>query len=150
MNGLVVFGCLAMAATLCMTVYAAFQQVGEGQSVRESIMEAWTNVGIGFGINYVANLLVLPLAGLPVTPAGAFWIGCIFTGISVCRSFLIRRWYNWRTVRKEDPRQQWHPTEKDLADLEHHSREAYEQRIRDGRPVAGSWKQIIPSEEGRT
>lgn len=98
MNWLIFFGCLAMAFTVVMTVYAALQAAGQGQSVRESIMEAWTNVAIGFGINYMANLLVLPLAGLAVTPGGAFWIGCIFTGISVCRSFLIRRWYNWRML----------------------------------------------------
>lgn len=94
-----IVGCFAVLLTIALTVYAAFQASGSGQSVRESIMEAWTNVAIGFGINYVANLLVLPLAGLAVTPGGAFWIGCIFTGISVCRSFVIRRWYNWRMVR---------------------------------------------------
>lgn len=98
MSLLVTVGCLAILATIALTLYAAMQAAGEGQSVRESIYEAWTNVAIGFGINYVANLLVLPLAGLAVTPIGAFWIGCIFTSISVCRSFIIRRWYNWRML----------------------------------------------------
>ena len=86
--------------TIAMTTYGALasSKVG-GQSMRESMLETWTNIGIGFGINYAANLLVLPLAGMPVTHMGAFQIGIIFTAISVARSFLIRRWYNYRMAR---------------------------------------------------
>lgn len=68
--------------------------------MRESMLETWTNIGIGFGINYVANLVVLPLAGLPVSMGDAFLIGVIFTAISVVRSFWIRRIYNLRMVAK--------------------------------------------------
>lgn len=100
MSLLITIGCLAILATIALTVYAALQSAGYGQTVRESIAEAWTNVAIGFSINYVANLLVLPLAGLDVTAGGAFWIGCIFTGISVVRSFVIRRLYNRRMIRQ--------------------------------------------------
>lgn len=99
MSWLVSIALFSIALTVIMTAYAALATSEHGgQSFRESMTEAWTNVGIGFGINYVANLTVLPLAGLDVTPTGAFWIGCIFTAISVIRSFLIRRWYNWRMV----------------------------------------------------
>lgn len=98
MSILVSIAIVSIALTIAMTIFAAMQNGGDGQSFRESIKEAWTNVAIGFGINFVANLVVLPLDGHHVTPAGAFWIGCIFTGISVCRSFLIRRWYNWRML----------------------------------------------------
>ena len=101
MSPLILTALACIAATIAITVFAARAGSSEGQSFRESISEAWTNVAIGFGINYVANLLVLPLAGLPVTPSGAFWSGCIFTGISVVRSFLIRRHYNWRMVRSQ-------------------------------------------------
>ena len=83
--------------TIAITTYGALATSKHGgQSMRESMLETWTNIGIGFGINYAANLVVLPLAGLPVSAGGAFQIGVIFTAISVVRSFAIRRWYNYR------------------------------------------------------
>lgn len=59
-----------------------------------SFAEAWANIAIGFGINWAANLLVLPMFGLPVTAGQAFWIGVVFTGISLVRSYLLRRVFN--------------------------------------------------------
>lgn len=59
-----------------------------------SFTEAWANIAVGFGINYAANLAVLPLFGLAVTAGDAFWIGVIFTGISLARSYVLRRWFN--------------------------------------------------------
>lgn len=59
-----------------------------------SFAEAWANIAVGFGINFVANLLVLPLFGLHVTPSDAFGIGVIFTAISLARSYVLRRWFN--------------------------------------------------------
>jgi hypothetical protein len=59
-----------------------------------SFVEAWANIAVGFGINYCANLLVLPLFGLNVTPSDAFGIGVIFTVISLVRSYILRRWFN--------------------------------------------------------
>jgi hypothetical protein len=100
MSILVQVGVLSVLLTVGFTFWAALQKSSlGGQTVRASIAEAWTNIAIGFAINYVANLLVLPLAGLPVSASGAFWIGCIFTAISVMRSFLLRRWFNWQMVR---------------------------------------------------
>ncbi|WP_396190023.1 hypothetical protein [Flavobacterium sp.] len=64
------------------------------QSKVGSFVEAWANIAVGFGINYAANLTVLPLFGLAVTPGAAFWIGVIFTGISLVRSYVLRRWFN--------------------------------------------------------
>lgn len=87
-------------ATVVITAYGALASSKHGgQSMRESMLETWTNIAIGFGINYAANMVVLPLAGLPVSMGGAFQIGVIFTAISVVRSFFIRRWYNYRSVK---------------------------------------------------
>jgi len=62
-----------------------------------SIVEAKTNIVIGFTINYVANLIVLPLFGIRgLTPANNFAIGVVFTGISIARQLVIRRWFNAR------------------------------------------------------
>ena len=60
-----------------------------------SIVEAKTNLAIGFCINYAANLIVLPLLWNPAKPlASAFYIGLVFTVISVTRQLVIRRKFN--------------------------------------------------------
>lgn len=59
-----------------------------------SWLEAWSNIVIGFAINWVANLVILPLFGLPVTGLQAFHIGLIFTAISLVRSYFLRRTFN--------------------------------------------------------
>lgn len=95
-------GLLSIAFTVAFTTWAAFADSQHGgQSMRDSIKETWANIAIGFGVNYVANIIVLPLAGFNVSMGGAFWIGAIFTGISVIRSFVIRRLFNFLQVRKQ-------------------------------------------------
>lgn len=65
------------------------------QTRKGSFAEAWTNIAIGFSINYTANLLILPLFGFhSLTPGKNFVIGCIYTGISLARSYCLRRWFN--------------------------------------------------------
>lgn len=59
-----------------------------------SFAEAWANIGVGFGINYVANLAILPAFGYDVTAGDAFLIGVVFTAISLIRSYVLRRWFN--------------------------------------------------------
>lgn len=61
------------------------------QSVKRSWAEAWINVAIGYSVNFVANLTVFPMFGYNVTIHDNLIIGVIFTGISVLRSFMIRR-----------------------------------------------------------
>ena len=59
-----------------------------------SFYEACINVGIGFGINFVANLLILPLFGFHITLANNFYMGLLYTIISVIRSYVVRRWFD--------------------------------------------------------
>lgn len=59
-----------------------------------SFVEAWANIAVGFGINFTANLIVLPWFGFNVTATDAFGIGVVFTAISLARSFLLRRAFN--------------------------------------------------------
>lgn len=60
-----------------------------------SFVEAWGNVAIGFGINFTANWIILPLFGFTNFTLGKnLAIGGIFTVISVGRSYIIRRWFN--------------------------------------------------------
>jgi uncharacterized membrane protein (DUF485 family) len=66
------------------------------QSRLSSFYEACMNIAIGFSINWVANLLILPIFGFNVTGGQAFGIGVFFTAISLVRSYVIRRWFNAR------------------------------------------------------
>lgn len=60
-----------------------------------SFIESWANIAVGFTINWTANICVLPWLWDPHSPKlSAFYIGCIFTVISLCRSFVIRRYFN--------------------------------------------------------
>ena len=62
-----------------------------------SFIESWVNVLIGLGINFVANLLILPAFGFTsLTVATNVYIGLIYTAVSVVRSYAIRRWFNAR------------------------------------------------------
>jgi hypothetical protein len=66
------------------------------QSRLGSFIEALINVGIGFGINFIANLLIFPLFGFHITLSENLVMGLLYTGISVARSYCIRRWFNGR------------------------------------------------------
>jgi hypothetical protein len=74
--------------------------MGIGQSKLGSFVESWVNVAVGFGINYLGNLFILPLFGLAMTPTKAFGIGIVFTFISVARSYTLRRIFNRHTEKQ--------------------------------------------------
>jgi hypothetical protein len=59
-----------------------------------SLIEAFINVLIGFGINFAANLVILPLYGYTPTLSDNFEIGLLYTVVSIARSYIIRRWFN--------------------------------------------------------
>ncbi len=61
-----------------------------------SLIEAFVNVAIGFAINFMANMLILPLIGFHITAGQNLFIGVLYTLISVARSYAIRRWFNGR------------------------------------------------------
>jgi uncharacterized membrane protein YagU involved in acid resistance len=61
-----------------------------------SLIEAFVNVLIGFGINFTANLIILPLFGYTPSLWDNFQIGLLYTVVSIARSYIIRRWFNAR------------------------------------------------------
>lgn len=65
-----------------------------------SMLESWTNVAVGFAINYSGNIFILPLFGVNMTPHKALGIGMVFTVISVVRSYYLRRLYNTAPMRR--------------------------------------------------
>lgn len=56
-----------------------------------SLVEASVNVLIGYLVSVLANWLVLPAFGYPVSVSDSFLIGAVFTVISLIRSYAVRR-----------------------------------------------------------
>jgi hypothetical protein len=58
-------------------------------------MEALANIAVGFGVNFTANLLILPAFGFTsLTVRNNLVIGLLYTVISLGRSYILRRWFN--------------------------------------------------------
>ena len=66
----------------------------KGQSKLQSFLESCVNVVIGFGVALLAQVVVFPLFGLQASLSQNLAIGGIFTGVSIVRSYLIRRGFN--------------------------------------------------------
>lgn len=80
--------------------HSEYLRLVRGQSKRGSLVEALVNVLVGFGVATVANLLVLPLFGYSVSLVNATGIGLIFTLVSLVRSYLLRRTFNWLQLQR--------------------------------------------------
>jgi hypothetical protein len=61
------------------------------QSRLMSLVEAGTNVVVGYGIAVLTQMAVFPLFGLRATIGQNLAIGAIFTVVSLARSYLLRR-----------------------------------------------------------
>ncbi len=70
------------------------------QSKWMSLVESIANVVVGYGVAVVTQMLVFPLFGLAVTLNQNLMIGLIFTGVSLVRSYLLRRAFEARRVRQ--------------------------------------------------
>jgi hypothetical protein len=70
-----------------------------GQSRLASILEALANIVVGVGVAFIANLMILPAFGLPVSLGQAAGISAAFTAVSLVRSYVLRRIFNGITVR---------------------------------------------------
>jgi len=87
------------------TWVASLEKTAEhGQTVRESMIEAWENIFWGFLINWTANLLILPIYVDEISMWQAFLMGWPYTVISLVRQFIIRRRNNKRTIAREQER----------------------------------------------
>jgi len=64
------------------------------QTKTGSFAEAVSNIVIGFSINYAANLTIFPLFGMHIGLLNNFYMGLIYTAISLVRSYALRRWFN--------------------------------------------------------
>lgn len=64
------------------------------QTKRQSLLEAGTNIAVGYGVNMAANFALFPLFGWDITIAENVTLGVLYTAISLVRSYTLRRIYN--------------------------------------------------------
>jgi hypothetical protein len=66
-----------------------------GQSHKRSAIEASTNSIAGILTGYFSNVFLLPVFGLMVDWDTAAAMTAMFTVISIVRSYIVRRVFNW-------------------------------------------------------
>ncbi len=71
------------------------------QSRKNSIAETLTNIFVGYSINLVANLIILPIFfGIHISMQKNLELVLLYTLISVARMYFIRRFFTKRTEKK--------------------------------------------------
>ena len=64
------------------------------QSRLMSLVESVSNIVVGYGLAVLTQLLVFPMFGLHASLAENLAIGCVFTAVSLVRSYVLRRAFN--------------------------------------------------------
>lgn len=64
------------------------------QTRLHSAIESVTNVTIGYGVALAGQPVVFPLVGVAANMGQNLVIGAAFTGISLARSYAVRRLFN--------------------------------------------------------
>jgi hypothetical protein len=57
----------------------------------KSLTEAVCNIIVGYSVNFAANVAILPHFGIPFDWGVYGLIGLLYTGVSLLRSYVIRR-----------------------------------------------------------
>jgi hypothetical protein len=70
------------------------------QSRLMSLAESLANVLVGYGLAVATQILIFPLFGLVVTITENLQIGLVFTGVSIVRSYALRRGFETLRVRQ--------------------------------------------------
>ncbi len=68
------------------------------QSRFMSLVEALTNIAVGYGVAVLMQILVFPLFGLHATFGENLMIGGLFTVASLARAYVLRRLFNIRAT----------------------------------------------------
>lgn len=69
------------------------------QSKRMSLLESAINIVVGFGISLGAQMIFLPMLGVPISHTQNIVFACIMTVISLARSYLLRRLFETLHIR---------------------------------------------------
>jgi hypothetical protein len=63
-----------------------------------SLIESITNCLIGVGVATIGQIIMFPWFGIHISLSETGLIALIFTGISIVRSFALRRLFEWLRV----------------------------------------------------
>lgn len=66
------------------------------QSRRTSFIESCMQTAIGFCVALVTQQIVFPWFDIPLNGVQNIQIAVIFTGVSLVRGYIVRRWFNQR------------------------------------------------------
>lgn len=72
------------------------------QSRRASLAEAVANTIVGYLVAVATQMVVFPLFGVAVNVAAHLGIGVAFTAVSLVRSYLLRRAFEWLRTKGVD------------------------------------------------
>lgn len=64
------------------------------QTRLQSLIEAWVNIAVGLVVSISSNFLLFPLFGWPISMRQNVVLGLWMTGISLVRSYVLRRCFN--------------------------------------------------------
>ena len=64
------------------------------QTKKYSFYESCVQTCIGFVIAILAQLIIYPFMGIPVTFSQNLQLTCIFTVVSIARGYIVRRFFN--------------------------------------------------------
>lgn len=70
------------------------------QSRATSFLKSLVSTAVGFGVAFLANMIILPWFGLPISHSANLLLTAIYTVISIARGFALERVYEamgWRT-----------------------------------------------------
>lgn len=64
------------------------------QSRVRSFKEAIVNIAIGVSVALVSQIIIFPMYGIHIPLSTDLYLVMWFTGISLVRQYVIRRWFN--------------------------------------------------------
>ena len=70
------------------------------QSRLGSLTESLANILIGYLIALGAQIVIFPMVGVQASLGQNLTIGAFFTGVSLARSYILRRFFNRWTMRR--------------------------------------------------
>jgi hypothetical protein len=68
------------------------------QTRKDSVLESLSNVLIGYGVALSSQIIIFPLYGVYLPIIDNIAIGAWFTLVSITRSYVLRRWFNRKTI----------------------------------------------------
>lgn len=88
-------------ASVLLVVWFTWHTARSGAGPLAAIIMAWMNVAYGFTFNFLANPFLIPLMspGGHMTAAHNFWGGCVYTAISVLRTYTLQLGMSARITR---------------------------------------------------